>query len=391
MNAVVGGDRVSAATGGSMKSLTRVLLVEDNPGDARLLGELLREADAIAFKVIHVTSLAQALETVRESTIDVMLLDLSLPDGSGLDTVRRASEEATEVPIIVMTGTDDTTLAMTAVQEGVQDYLIKGEVSSDWLVRCIRYAIERKRARQVLARKNIELERKNANLQQLTYAMTHDLQTPLASLVGVVDILRSRIAASVDEYVLGWLSRIESSTLRMTEMLDNLNTYSKAGMDQLRCEPLGLASVVAAVQEDTRALAVECGVELVVDLDDSMILADREASHRVLANLVTNAVKHMAEGTEGRVRISCANQGDAVQVRIEDNGPGIAPERLDEMFIAFKRGPSKAPGTGLGLAIVARHVERLGGRVWLESDGRSGTCAVVEFRKPVPAEVEQCV
>lgn len=370
-----------------MKSLTRVLLVEDNPGDARLIRELLADAGPSEFKVMHVATVSDAINLVRESSVDVMLLDLSLPDNSGLDTVRRIGRQATEVPIIVMTGTDDSSLAMRAVQEGVQDYLIKGETSSDWLARCIRYAIERKRDRQVLSRKNSELEQKNANLQQLTFAMTHDLQTPLASLVGAVDILKAQISDGDDATIRNWLARIESSTLRMTDMLDNLNSFSRAGIDSLECHPLSLMSVVASVMEDTRVLAAEQSVTVVADIDETRILADRVAAIRILTNLVVNAVKYMPTSTKGVVRLTCSQQRGAVQVCVSDNGPGIPPERLKEVFVAFKRGNSKVPGTGLGLAIVARYVERLGGRVWLESDGHSGTRARVEFRAPAMAEV----
>jgi len=373
-----------------MKTLTRILLVEDNPGDARLIRELLCEAGTNAYKVMHVATLSDALDILGASTVDVMLLDLSLPDSSGLETVRRVDERASEIPIIVMTGTDDGELALSAVQAGVQDYLVKGETSCEWLVRCMRYAIERKRDRQTLARKNDELEHKNANLQQLTYAMTHDLQTPLASLVGCVDILRARIDPGQDDIVAEWLTRIESSTLRMTEMLDNLNAFSKAGIEELKCRAIDLRAVVASVVEDAQALAAEAGVEIVDETDDCSILADGEAAHRILANLLSNAIKHMPAETAGRIRISASQGPNAVCVRIEDNGRGIPPEQLDDVFIAFRRGPSTAPGTGLGLAIVARYVERIGGRVWLESDGRTGTRACVEFRKPTPGEVSKC-
>ncbi|MBD2089838.1 response regulator [Microcoleus sp. FACHB-1515] len=125
----------------------KVLLVEDNPGDARLLRELLKEVASVQFQIKQVDRLSQGLQALGEQC-DVILLDLSLPDSRGLETFVRLHRRAMAVPIVVVTGLDDETIAIKAVQEGAQDYLVKGEVSSDLLVRSIRYAIERKRTEQ---------------------------------------------------------------------------------------------------------------------------------------------------------------------------------------------------------------------------------------------------
>src|SRR5690606_11018781 len=126
----------------------RILLVEDNPGDARLLREHLREAGSLQFELTHVERLAEAREKVRTEKIDVVLLDLSLPDAHGLETVRSMLEAAPEAPIIVLTGLDDDATAVQAVQAGAQDFLVKGHVDGPLLARAVRYAMERKRLDQ---------------------------------------------------------------------------------------------------------------------------------------------------------------------------------------------------------------------------------------------------
>ena len=128
----------------------RVLLIEDNPGDARLLEESLRETGGADFEITHARCLSRGLEELANSEIDVVLLDLSLPDGQGLGTVEQAIEAAPDAPIIVMTGLDDETLGVQAVRAGAQDYLVKGQMEGPWLVRSIRYAIERKRMQREL-------------------------------------------------------------------------------------------------------------------------------------------------------------------------------------------------------------------------------------------------
>src|SRR5688500_15045928 len=123
----------------------RILLVEDNPGDARLLREFLREAHNLPFDLVHVERLADARAKLDEGGADIILLDLSLPDAHGIESVEQMLEAAGESPIIVLTGLDDETTATRAVQAGAQDYLIKGRVSGSSLGRSIRYAMERKR------------------------------------------------------------------------------------------------------------------------------------------------------------------------------------------------------------------------------------------------------
>ncbi len=131
----------------------RVLLVEDNPGDVRLFLELLRETGAGHVKLEHVDRLSTALERLSNQTFDVLLLDLSLPDACGLDTLVRAHAHAPSVPIVVLTGLDDQALAVKAVRAGAQDYLVKGRVDGDLLVRSMRYATERARALEALERR----------------------------------------------------------------------------------------------------------------------------------------------------------------------------------------------------------------------------------------------
>ncbi|MBD2102479.1 response regulator [Leptolyngbya sp. FACHB-261] len=125
-----------------------VLLIEDNPGDARLLQELLREVTSVQIELEPVDCLSKGLQRHNEASFDVILLDLSLPDSQGFHTFERLHTHAREIPIIVTTGLNDETLALRAVQEGAQDYLVKGQITGELLVRSIRYAIERKRAEQ---------------------------------------------------------------------------------------------------------------------------------------------------------------------------------------------------------------------------------------------------
>jgi DNA-binding NarL/FixJ family response regulator len=126
----------------------RILIIDDNPSDGELLRQFLSASDGCRFEVEHVERLSHALERLQDDHFDVALLDLTLPDSQGLDTVTRALAEAPHIPFVVLTGNDDEGMALAAVQRGAQDYLVKGRVSSEALVRSIRYAVQRHRIRQ---------------------------------------------------------------------------------------------------------------------------------------------------------------------------------------------------------------------------------------------------
>ncbi len=133
-----------------------VMLIEDNPGDARLIREMLADAIGTRFDLVHVEQLCQGLAYIADETAagkmtpDVVLLDLSLPDSQGLDTLAHFRAHAPRLPVIVLTGLKDEQVALSAVQQGAQDYLVKGQVGGNALTRAIRYAIERKQAEEAL-------------------------------------------------------------------------------------------------------------------------------------------------------------------------------------------------------------------------------------------------
>ncbi len=128
----------------------KVLLIEDNPADVELIREILSEHREHTFEIVHAATLATGLSVLSEGEIDAILLDLGLPDSQGLDTVSVVRENNPATPIVVLTGLDDDEVGVRALQEGAQDFLVKGEMSSPLLARTIRYAIERNRVEQAL-------------------------------------------------------------------------------------------------------------------------------------------------------------------------------------------------------------------------------------------------
>jgi len=161
-------------------STLRVLLVEDNPGDARLIQLMLNEeqrlgSDPTQFELVHVERLSTAIERLSQAVFDVLLIDLSLPDSRGIETVLQARATAPYLPIVVLTGLDDEAIGMQAVQQGAQDYLLKGEINRHLLVRAVCYAVERHRLRTQVQ----EQARFAGTLAEVGRGMISSLSTPV--------------------------------------------------------------------------------------------------------------------------------------------------------------------------------------------------------------------
>jgi len=139
-----------------MSGKLRILIVEDNPADADLIREMLPQTDSLHFQAESVHRLSGALARLERRDIDLVLLDLGLPDSQGLPTFHALRKAAPDIPVIVLSGNDDQDLAIAAVRDGAQDYLVKGRFGGDLLVRAARYALEREHLilelREALAR-----------------------------------------------------------------------------------------------------------------------------------------------------------------------------------------------------------------------------------------------
>jgi signal transduction histidine kinase len=368
----------------------RILLVEDNPGDARLLRFTLQEAESLRFELVHASRLSEALDQVRDAPVDVVLLDLSLPDAHGMETVTRMLNAAPAVPIIVLTGLTDETVAIAAVQAGAQDYLVKGSVEGGTLARAIRYAMERKRLeteRATLLRNEQEARAAaeaavNAR-DEVLRIVAHDIGNSL-SAVKIHAMVLERTLPDGDGEARKRTEAIRHLTQQMDRLRQDLLDVAAIEAGRLSFEPgeTALAEVVDDVLGTVGEMAGEKAlrVESCVSAELPAVWADRERLHQVLGNLVGNAVKFTP--AEGRIRVSAVREGDEVRVAVEDTGPGIPAEHLENVFDRFWQARStRRAGAGLGLAIARGVVEAHGGRIWATSQVGRGT--TFEFTLPV--------
>jgi len=308
---------------------TRILLIEDNPGDVDLVRLRLIESQPDVH-VDCVPRLSDALASLDRETPALVLLDLNLPDSRGAETFRKVREKAPNVPVVVLSGQDDEALALKAVHQGVQDYLIKGDFSSKRLEQAMRYAVERQSlVRSVEMARKQQLEFKNQFLSHVS----HELCTPLTCIHQYVTLLLDELAGPLAAEQANHLKTVLKSVNQLHAMIRDLLEATRAESGKLRVEPrcisiAKLAEQAVAMMRPT-AQAKQVGLELGLDQRIPLAYADPDRILEVLINLMDNAIKFTPADGSVTVR-ACMQPTDPnmVYVSVCDTGRGISASSI---------------------------------------------------------------
>jgi sigma-B regulation protein RsbU (phosphoserine phosphatase) len=355
-----------------------VLLIEDNPGDADLIRLRLVEGGS-GLDVSCVNRLSSGLESIGANPPAVVLLDLNLPDSHGAETFRNVLKKAPGVPVVVLSGQDDEDLAVRAVNQGVQDYLVKGAFNSKQLARAMRYAMERQ---ALITSLDISRKQQLQFKDQFMSHVSHELRTPLTCIHQFVTILLDELAGPVSAEQREHLETVLRSVNQLRSMIGDLLEATRAESGKIRIEPrcVAIAGVVqhAVAMLRATAEAKDVGLEMGVDSRISLVYADPDRVLQVLTNLIDNAIKFTP--SEGSVMVkACMVDADPgfVYVSVVDTGRGISPEARPLVFERMYQDPNaidnSRKGLGLGLYIVQELVRLQMGRIWVESQLEQGS------------------
>jgi signal transduction histidine kinase/GGDEF domain-containing protein len=350
----------------------RVLLIEDNPGDARLVRELLSEGQSSSFHLEHVSNLESGLARLAEGGIDVVLSDLGLPDSQGLDTLAEVRAQAPGVPFVALTGVNDDALGTRLVQAGAEDYLVKGQPDRVLLVRTIRHAIERHRLL-------VEVAAASRAKSEFLGNVSHEMRTPLTSIRSALSNILAGVAGDLPEVLREYLAMLDQDCARMCALVNNLLDEARfsAGRVALERDVMDVGEPAQRVAAACRSRAQEKSitVRLAIPATVPPVYGDEGRIEQVLTNLVGNAIKFTPEG--GCMTIGAEQRGESVVVSVVDTGPGIAPEDWEKVFERFaqvgRQPGAGAKGTGLGLTICRDIVSLHGGKIWVEGAPGEGS------------------
>ena len=357
---------------------TDVLLIEDNPGDADLVRLRLIEGDC-AVKVSCVDRLADGLASMAKDPPSVVLLDLNLPDSQGADTFRKVLEKAPGVPVVILSGQHDEALAMKALHQGVQDYLVKGDITSSHLEHAMRYAMERQALlRSLEMSRRQQLEFKNQFLSHVS----HELRTPLTCIHQFVTILMDGLAGHINPEQRFHLGTVLSSVHQLRAMIHDLLEATRVESGKINIEPRfifidDLIRQAISMMAPT-AKEKQIGLEIGVDSRLPFVYADPDRILQVLINLIDNGIKFTPP--EGAVIVkACMVEADPnmAYISVTDTGRGIGPEARALIFERLYQDPNSVDnnrsGLGLGLFIAQQLVELHGGRIWVASEIGNGS------------------
>jgi signal transduction histidine kinase len=241
-----------------------------------------------------------------------------------------------------------------------------------------------------------QLEQANTELRELSQRksefvgiVSHDLRTPLAAMITLLDNLLSGLAGSLNEKQEQYLIRIKNNGWRLVRMINDLLDIAKIESGAINFDPtaLDLAALLENLVDGLRSVTQEKGIRLQALVNGpAWSKADSDKLHQVFTNLIDNATKFTKAGGAVRVELK-ADREDFVQICVSDTGCGISSEDLPHVFEKFYRGRDRhsARGAGLGLAIVKHYVELHGGRIWVESVPGEGSRFYVEIPRVGPA------
>lgn len=338
----------------------RVLIVEDDENHFELVRQYLVRAGADRITFHRVRLLREALGYLESNHADVVLLDLSLPDSPVHDTLQNLSQASPEIAIVVLTSLDDLELAVSSLQNGAQDYLVKSEMSSDLIVRSLWHAVTRNHVRR-------ELERSNLELQRFAHTIAHEVRNPLSVVSYFTYLVEKNIDLKNEPKLEEYLQMTRRSVTGLTTLVNELLAFAKVTTDD---EQFDVVNVHELLQEIKASMQHELVKEKAIVTHDPLpeVRGSQVQLRHLFHNLIGNAVKYRGKETP-QIHVSVRETDGKWTFGIHDNGRGIPADSLERIFDVFYRCPThdEIEGTGIGLAFCKRVVERHHGNMWVDS------------------------
>jgi len=411
------------------KPVINILLIEDQNAVADLISSMLKKSKEAVFEIKKSANLSEGLECLSRESIDTVLLDLTLPDSTGISTVERVHSQKADVPIIVLTGIDDEEMAMQAVRVGAQDYIVKGEVDVHALIRAVLYAIERKRAEEALRKakddleirvqeRTSELQRANESLTKeiedrsivehelriahnrlqdtqsqlieaakmqvvggLASGVAHEVKNPLAIILQGVEYIEKKMSTQ-DKAVNMTLGYIKDAVSRADNIVRGLMDFSS--ISNLEIESHDIIQVLDKALMLMKHQLDKNHIKVVKEIQDGLpqVMIDKNKIEQVFLNLLMNAADVMPKSGQLKIKAEMRIKNEDKKqfaLIISDTGGGMSPELRDRIFDPFFTTKRTQGGTGLGLSIVKNILTMHQAQIEIETQEGKGTTFILTF------------
>ncbi len=364
-----------------------ILLVEDNLGDVRLIQEMIEGVKSSFFNLLFASDLTTGLEIISKNRINVILLDLSLPDSHGIETVKNVLKNEACAPIIVLTGTDDQSLALDAVKLGAEDYLVKGQVNAILLERSINYAIERFQIKKQL--ENSEKKYRAAYNRATFYKdlFTHDMNNILQNILATTELGLEHLNPEKFNLAKEVLEISKDQIYRGALLIKNVRKLSQLEELKAHSFPVELQRLLKESINHIRKKFAYKKVNINLDSQiEELSINANELLKDIFDNLLINAIRHNEHDIiEIIIKISRESENNINYIKIEfiDNGIGIEDKWKDTIFMRNIEDVKSLTGMGLGLTLVKKILESYNGRIYIQNrvkdDYAKGSNFIVEI------------
>ncbi|MET0155385.1 MAG: response regulator [Rickettsiales bacterium] len=342
-----------------MLDLRTVLIVDDNEDDQRLCRRALRKAFGDNLECLTEKTGENGLRALEERRVDCVLLDYSLPGRNGLEVLKRLRAKHPDMPIIMLTGQGNESVAVDVMKADAQDYIVKADIDEETLFRVVAPAVSHCAMRR-------RMREQQAASQLFTRGLAHDLKEPVRTALSFLFMLQNE-EENLTEEGRAYVTHIFSAIDKMNRLVESVFAYTKLSGDGTlnKCA----CSANEAIDDVALLLAQKIAEKNALVTRDELpsVWANKAQLTQLFQNLICNALKYA--GNEPKIHIGATEKDDAYEFFVTDNGPGVAPEHRKIIFDPFKRvndDPSQE-GTGLGLAICAKIVEGLEGKIWCDA------------------------
>ena len=330
----------------------RVLVVDDDEEDFFILKKIFAKIPDSPFVVDWVGTFDEGIRQIDAQQHDIFLIDYQLGEHTGLELLRRAKADRRSEPFILLTGLDDRELEWRSIRMAAADYLIKGKITSDILLRALSYALERKQIEEQRLQHLMDL---NRSKDEFISIASHQLRTPATAVKQYLGMLIEGFAGDLSYQQQSLLKKAYENNERQLSIVTDLLRVAQvdAGQVMLRKEKVALNELVEDVIRDIQAIAFERH-QLITSYpapDNPEVIVDKSSIRMVFENLIDNASKYSEDGKT--ITVGIIVTAHTVKVEIRDEGVGIQTTDLDRLFEKFSRFENplstKVGGTGLGL------------------------------------------